>query len=128
METKQYIESTGKVKYYTKWVLALCDPAIVDYYAWWCLRMKGIRLNKSKNGSHISIVRGEEDGILEGNWERDVTSLPEIKFYYSHGDLKQGLGYIWLDVHGSDLTKTRTDLGLSEKPHFGWHLTIGKIQ
>ena len=128
METKRYIEAKAKVIYYTKWVIAQCDPSIVDYYVWWYLRKKHIKLMRSKHGSHISVVRGEEEGIEKGNWERDVETLPEITFYYSHEDLVEGNNYVWLNVHGDDLVKIRTDLGLADTPPFGWHLTIGRMQ
>lgn len=121
------IESKAKVSYYTKWVIANADPNIVDYYIWWYQKHKHIKLMRSKHGSHISIVRGEEEGIESGNWDRDVETLPEIKFYYSHEGLEEGNGYVWMNVWGDDLMNIRKELGLSKTPPFGWHLTIGRL-
>jgi len=127
MKENKYIEAKAKLIYYTKWIIAECDPGIVDYYLWWYKKHHHIKLMKSKHGSHVSIVRGEEEGIEKGNWDRDIESRPEITYYYSHGDLQEGRGYVWLKVHGDDFTKVRTGLGLSEVSHFGFHLTIGRI-
>ena len=123
----EYIESKAKVLYYTQWVIATCDRAIVDYYTWWYQRKTNIRLMSPKNGAHISIVRGEEERIWKGHWKRDLETRPEITFYYSHGDIHEGNSYVWLNVHGDDLIKVRTDLELSPNPLFGWHLTIGRM-
>lgn len=128
MKSQKYIEAKGRVLYYTKWVIVECDPSIVDYYLWWYWRKKHVKLMKSKHGAHISAVRGEEENIEKGHWERDIESRPEVTFFYSHEDLIEGDNYVWLNVHGEDLVKIRTELGLSEQPPFGWHLTIGRTQ
>ena len=38
---------------------------------------------KPRFGAHISVVRGEEENITQGTWERNLNG-PEITFYYSN--------------------------------------------
>jgi len=116
----------GNVVYYTSWVIAFCDIEILNYYKWWYLKRNGIKLQTPRNGAHISIVRGEEENIDKGWWERNLDSKEVISFNYGP-DLKAGSGYVWLDIDSQDLEKIRTKLGLDPHPPFGYHLTIGRI-
>jgi hypothetical protein len=112
------------VSYYTSWVVAYSDTGILDYYRWWYTSRYGTIIHPPKHGSHISIVRGEEDGIFEGDWHRNIDSGIEIEFNYSN-EIQSNNTHVWLPVWGDEVVKLRTDLGLSEKPKFDYHLTLG---
>ena len=118
------LSAKGQVRYHTIWIIVECADGIVDYYHWWYLRQYHVKLMKPKHGAHISIVRGEEEGIKPGLWKRNLDG-PQVSFFYTP-DMKWDDNYVWLDVWGSDLEKIRTAVGLSETPPFGFHLTVGR--
>ena len=117
-------ESKTKIHYYTSWVIGSCDDELLEYYKWWWKRIKGITLMRPKHGAHISIVRGLEENIKNGWWEKNLDG-PIITFQYEP-ELKEGVGYVWLDVQSKQLEQIRVDLGLDPHPRFGFHFTIGK--
>ena len=121
--------SQGRLEYHTRWVLLVCDEGVVDFYQWLYTKKTGVKIHKSKFGSHISVVRGHEEGIEEGWWERNENG-PEIQFSYSNemrwSEPIEGVSYVWLDVQSDGLEKVRTDLGLCAKPPFDFHLTVGR--
>jgi hypothetical protein len=116
------------VTYYTSWVVAYCDMGILDYYHWWYKKKKGVKLAKPKHGSHISIVRGLEDGIEKGWWYRNAddqdSTKQTIEFHYSN-NIAENNTHVWLPIWGEQLVQVRKDLGLSERPRFDYHLTLG---
>ena len=67
---------------------------------------------------------GLEEGIEKGWWKREMNG-PVITFQYGP-ELKEGFGYVWLDVKSEQLEQIRSDLGLDPHPRFGYHLTIGR--
>ena len=117
--------SKAQLFYYTKWIIADCDPGIMEYYSWLYWRRHGIKLLKPMHGSHISIVRGEEEGIDCGWWKSRMDG-PMVEFSYSI-EMREQETYVWLDVFSSELEEVRTDLGLSNTPPtFNFHLTLGR--
>ena len=123
MET---LKGKGKLAYHTIWVILECDPGIVEYYQHCFWKERHIKLARSKHGSHISLVRGKEEGIEPGFWERNLDG-GELSFFYIP-ELVFENNYCWINVWGEELEKVRTDLGLSPKPPMNFHLTIGRVQ
>lgn len=119
-----YFITSGYLKYYTKWILLDCDDEICNYYKWFYCRETGNKLMKPRNGAHISIVRGEEEGITGGLWERNLEG-PKV-FFSVNKKLQENEEYVWLNVSSRYLSIVRLNLGLSMNPQFGFHLTIGK--
>jgi hypothetical protein len=87
-------------------------------------RHLGFKLNKPKHGSHISIVRGEGEPANKKLWM--LHDGGQFHFEYCH-EITFGPTHVWLQVRSEELTKLRIDLGLSESPQFGFHLTLGKL-
>ena len=118
---------TGKayIQYHTAWIIAKADDQIVEYYRWWYYRNKYIKLMRPKHGAHISIVRGGEENITQGTWERNMNG-PEITFTYS-GEIIDVYNYVWMPVFGDDLLRVRKEVGLGE-PIKPFHMTIGRTE
>lgn len=116
-------EGKAKLQYHTSWVVAKCDDELVEYYRWWYYKMFYVKLMRPRMGAHISIVRGEEENITQGNWERNINGK-EIKFYYSN-EIKDVYNYVWMPCWGNDLDEVRKELGLGE-PIKSYHMTIGR--
>ena len=67
-------------------------------------------------------------GLTWGWWFRDADEEDHnkltIEFNYSN-KISENSTHVWLPVWGEELIKVRTNLGLSEKPMFDYHLTLG---
>lgn len=113
------------IQYHTAWIIAKCDDGLVDYYRWWYWNKNHVKLMRPKFGAHISIVRGEEEGIEKGNWERNMEG-PEITFFYSN-EIMDVHNYVWMPVWGDDLFRIRREVGLSE-PIKSFHMTVGRTE
>ena len=117
---------TQQTKHYEDWWLILrCDESIAQYYRYWVKRSLGIPLQRSLWGSHISIIRGELPCKNKDLWKTDHKT--QVVFAYSPELLRNNNTHWWLDVNLEPLAKYRRLFGLSEKPAFSFHLTIGRI-
>jgi len=87
-------------------------------------RHLGFKLNKPKHGSHISIVRGEGEPENKEQWM--LHDGGTMSFEYCH-EMAFGSTHVWLNVRSKELTELRKDLGLGERPEFGFHLTLGQL-
>ena len=118
------IEGKAKIEYHTSWIIAKCDDELVEYYRWWFWKTKHIKLMRPKFGAHISIVRGFEEGIKQGNWEINLDG-EQITFYYTP-DIVEIVNYVWLPVYGDDLGMIREKVGLDREPIKPFHMTVGR--
>ena len=116
--------SEAKVEYHTTWIIAKCDDALVDYYRWFYCKRKWIKLMRPRNGAHISLARGEDEGIMEGSWERNLDG-EIIQFNYSNDLIERG-NYIWMPVWGESLYNIREKVGLKREPILPFHMTVGR--
>ena len=116
--------SFATIQYHTTWIIAKCDDSIVDYYRWFYWKATGLKLMRPKNGAHISIARGEDEGIMESRWKRNING-PRIEFYYSN-ELITKDNYIWMPVWGEQLYKVRENVGLPTQPILPFHMTVGR--
>ena len=107
------------------WLLLECDSGIVDYLLWHLLR-HGIDLDKgSRWGAHISAVKGEEP-LFPQAWGREQGL--EVEFFYGH-TIHWANGYhVWVEVLCPELTLLRKELGLWQKDHARYHLTLGRLR
>ena len=123
-EIPMNLQSQAIIIYHSRWVIAEYPMDILDYYWNWVYRVKNIKLNKPRFGSHISVIRGIE--------EFDRTSElyckyhnQTIVFIYSC-ELQTNGDYWWIPVESKSLETLRQELGLKKHPEFGFHLTIGR--
>jgi hypothetical protein len=116
-------EGKAQVQYHTAWVIAKCDDGILEFYRWLYWKRYHIKLMRPMAGAHISLVRGEEEGIIKGNWERNLEGQI-ITFKYA-GEIVDVKNYVWMHVYGDDLYRIRRELGFSD-PIKSFHMTIGR--
>lgn len=116
--------SKGQLIYHSRWVILECPQDILEYYWQWVYKQKGIKLHKPRFGSHISVIRGNEEcnrtSILYKKYHEN-----HIEFQYSN-ILETNGDYWWLPVKSEILEEVREELGLIRLPDFGFHLTIGR--
>ncbi len=106
------------------WGIITCDPEIVRYFCW-LARTYGVSKEAgSRNGPHISAVKGERIKNIK-LWKK-LKGRP-IKFQYSNQIRDNGY-HAWLDAYSPELSNLRKGLGLKEKPYHSFHLTIGRLR
>ena len=104
------------------WLIARCDPEIVEYYKWWVKRAHQIHLHRPLFGAHVSVMRGEQPSRGHELWGSHQDLSVEIK--YGHA-ITHAHGYWFLPVECEALEQLRLSFGLEARPQFGFHLTIG---
>lgn len=114
----------GSLSFHTIWVVLECDAELLKYYASLYRTATGISLIPPKFGSHVSVVRGDEENIKPGLWPRHTLG-PIVSYEYDN-EIRELDKYVWLDVRSKDLESLREGLGLSGKPPFSFHLTLGR--
>lgn len=103
------------------WLILQCNRDISLYYCWFIQKKFGIRLQQSRHGSHISIVRGEViDSLQRWNAYQGHT----LEFNYSN-DIETNGKHWWLNVCSPCFMSIRQELGLDPQPIYDFHLTIG---
>ncbi len=104
------------------WARLEVESSIMDYYTWF-LTCKGIRIEKPKHGSHVSVLRGEVN-YAQALELSSVRSGNEFDF--SYGDLVTNGRHWWLELQSPCIEQYRVSLGLSPRPKAGLHLTLGR--
>ena len=124
MNSNEWYASTCRINYHTVWITAQCEKNIVNYYRRCFQHLYHTKVQPPRFGSHVSIVRGEEEDIEAGLWKKNPTG-ERISFQY--GPMKWNDEYIWLPVRSPEFEILRTKYGLSKDPPIPFHLTIGKL-
>lgn len=107
-----------------KWLVLMCDDEISKYYRHLFYKefpWNG-KLTRPVWGTHISVIRGEYVPRHD-LWKMDANKL--VEFEYEPGVQDNG-EYYWLKVRCDYLCDLRSKYGLTPKPKFGFHLTIGR--
>lgn len=113
------------------------DKGISDYYAWFIKKRFGIKLQSPLRNAHVTIVN-DKDSETNGKWEeiKKKWNGKELDVYLNVdpfvGIKNRGDNTLnwWLTVpneHREELYSIRKELGLKEKPYFGFHMTIGRV-
>lgn len=106
------------------WVVIMADQELTRYYIEqfnFAHRAKDIQIMFPAWGGHISIVRGEN--IKDRKYLMSLNNK-QISFKYD-SEVKGNGNHFWLNVECAEAEDIREKLGLSRKPRFNFHLTIG---
>jgi hypothetical protein len=114
----------GRLSFHTIWIVLACDEELRKYYTALYKASTGIALAPPKFGSHVSVVRGDEEHIKPGLWQRNLQG-PTVLYEYED-EIREEDKYVWIDVRSKDLECLREGLGLSGTPPFSFHLTLGR--
>lgn len=111
------------------WAILVCDPGIIEFYAWLSRRHgRPITINQLW-GPHVSFVKGERPPNLD-LWGKDRGL---INFHYTNTIRYDNGCHAWLDVECERLHEIRAELGLPIYPHdkkdrrMSLHLTLGRF-
>jgi hypothetical protein len=123
-------KSTGKLVFDPKtlekkcpfWLILKCDNEIIKYYRSLMYKERCLKLSPLAYwGAHVSIIRGEKPN--NGFWTK--LNGEEIEFEYD-GIIREERNHFWIDVDCKRLVEVRKYYGLSDKPYYDFHMTIGK--
>jgi hypothetical protein len=122
------LTSTGKLVYFRNWAILECDTELQKYYQWWVLKNWGVRLQGSKFGPHISVIRGDVEQCdplaKEILWRQYENQFFEFIF---EPNIRQGGDHFWVDAYCPEIEKIRLELGLNPQPKYKLHFTIGRL-
>lgn len=92
-------------------------------YQWFVVRQygQGLRLNRPIFGTHVSVVRPEEDVPNMALWGKYEGTQVDIEYDV---ELRNHFGFWSLPVYSDYFQKIRVELGLQPEPDF--HITIGR--
>ena len=106
------------------WLILRCDPGIIDFYEWLTTRWGVALVKGSREGAHISVVRGDTPAAV-GVWSKVLHK--HYNFKYTNIVRHNG-EHAWLDVYSPELNEVRGRLGLYRKKNHTFHLTLGRLK
>ena len=130
LTSKHRQQSTWK-----KHVIAFIDnPEFCDYYAWFIKRRFNLRFStpiSGLRGTHLTLVNDRLSDFPKAfhyKYEqvKEKYNGTEINIRYSL-DTKTDGTHWWFRSRTDLGTQIREEIGLSPKPYFGYHITIGRI-
>ena len=129
--TKQLNQSVWK-----KTAMVIIEGDLCDYYSWFLDYNYGLKLIKPIRKAHVTFINdrftdieGEDEIQKEKLWKeiREKYEGKEVEITLTltpRSDTK----HWWLNIieeHRDELHSIRKELGLSERPYSGLHMTIG---
>lgn len=108
---------------------------ISEYYSWFIKKRFGIILQKPLRGAHVTLVNDKVIGN-DSKWEKakkkwdkkEVDIYLNVDPFLGIENRRGNYEDWWLTVpyeYRTELEQIRKDIGLSPKPRFGFHMTIG---
>ena len=126
---------TNKHRQQSTWkkhVIAFIDnPDFCDYYAWFISQKYDLRFTKPIRGTHLTLVNDRLSDFKNASEETYQES--KEKYDGTEIDIRDSLnpktdGTHWWFKSRTDMgVRIREEMGISLKPYFGYHITIGRI-
>lgn len=119
-------DRTKKHKFQSSWkrvALIKTNCELDLYYAWFVKKRFNLDLNRSLRGSHVTIISDRMDKS-EFDKVSKLFNGKEIEFFINLSPMSSGKHW-WMNVKCPDAESIRELAGLSRKPYFDFHLTIG---
>lgn len=126
---------TKKHKQHSSWkkhVIALIDePDLCGYHRWFIEKRFNLKLAEPIRGPHFTIVNDKLVDFPEATEERyelvkNQYQGREIEIEYEYAPYTDGTHW-WLRARSVQATQLRQEIGLSPKPYWGFHITIGRV-
>ena len=119
--TKKHISQSS----WKRVVTCQTDCDVHEYYAWFLNARFNLKLNKPIRKAHITIVNDKIQDYELYNMTKQLFHGKEITFKYDPVEIRTNGEHFWIKVYSDDVANIRTVMGLSPKPFFNLHLTIG---
>ena len=103
----------------------ICDIGQYYQYLYNLTNKARIRVQKPKWGYHITLIRSEEPLKNKDQWTKQNGKIFQFEY---NPIIITGEKHIWLNITCKEGTKLRELFGLTKKPQYPLHLTIGYIE
>lgn len=115
--------------------LSSSENGITDYYSWFIKKRFGIILQKPLRGAHVTLIN-DRASETNGKWEeikkkwdgKIVDIFLNVDPFLGVENRDNNFKDWWLTIpyeYRNGLGSIREELGLSARPYFGFHMTIG---
>lgn len=126
---------TKKHKQQSTWkkhvIAHIDDPEFCRYYSWFLEKRFNLRFSEPIRGTHLTLIN---DRLRDyENSSEETYHAAKQKYDGTYIDIRYSLdpktdGTHWWFRARTDIgVQIRTEIGLSPKPYFGYHITIGRI-
>lgn len=122
------VDLTRKHKSQSSWkrvVTCQTDCDIHEYYAWFLNKRFNLKLNKPIRKAHITIVNDRIQDVELYDMAKKLFHKKELIFKFDPSEIRTNGEHWWLKIYCDDVANIRTVMGLSPKPYFNLHLTLG---
>ncbi len=122
------IDLTAKHKKQSDWkrtAICLIDDDIDKYYSWFLKKRFNLELNRPIRKAHITIINDRVEDKEKYNQAKEIFNNKEIIFTFKPDEIRSNGEHFWLKVYNTDIEAIREFAGLTRKPHFNLHLTLG---
>ena len=113
----------------TVFIVTDCD--MYKYYSWFITKRFNLQLKKNiRDISHISFINDRIDTPdLIDKYEKAKLKYnnTNITFSYNPSNIRTNDKHWWLNIECKDIENIRSECGLTSKPYFGLHMTLGNI-
>ncbi|MEO1269749.1 MAG: hypothetical protein AAFX99_16810 [Myxococcota bacterium] len=107
------------------WLIVRTQDEPRRYCAWWVETVYGVRLQRPRWGSHISVIRGlQPPPRRRQDWGK--RNGERVVFTAALDGLTCHRGTWWLPVRCPRLERVRIELGLDPTPTIPLHWTLGR--
>jgi hypothetical protein len=102
-----------------------CDMHL--YYAWFLKTRFNLILNRPLRNPHVTIVNDKIDDLEHYNLVKTMFHNKELTFKYDPAEIRSNGEHWWIKIYSDDIENIRSVMGLTLKPYFNLHLTIGYV-
>jgi len=126
---------TNKHRKQSSWkkhVIAFIDePDLCSYHKWFIEKRFNLKLAEPIRGPHFTIVNDRLSDFPNSSEKKyrkvmDKWDGKLIDIRYEYAPYTDGVHW-WLRARSEQATQIREEIGLSAKPYWGFHITIGRI-
>lgn len=125
------IDKTKKHERQSSWkkiVLFQIGGDLSDYYAWFIKKRFNLTLNKPLRGAHMTVVNDKNNDIKKlSEWDKIKKEYNgmTVDIVLDLDRVRTDGKHWWICGESNESVALRRMLGLSDRPYFGYHITIG---
>lgn len=123
-KTKKHVkQSTWK-----KVVMFEIGGDLSEYQGWFIKKRFNLDLNRPLRKAHMTVVNDKISDIKNlSNWEKIKKDLNgrEVEIEVDFNRIRTDGKHWWVCGESNEAVMTRRTLGLSDRPYYGYHITIG---
>ena len=119
---------TSKHEKQSSWkrnAICLIEGDIDKYYSWFLKKRFNLELNRPIRKAHITIISDRVEDHARYEQAKQIFDGKEVAFTYDPEEVRSNGVHWWLKVYSDEVYAMRDVAGLTPRPYFGLHLTLG---